>query len=202
MTTQAPATPRRTRLTPERELELYTAVVDLLREVGYEALTMDAVAARTRSSKATLYRQWKGKPELVATSLRACKPVHTAEIDTGSIVTDLHELARGAVKHGDDDTAVMRALAHATAQNPDLAKALREALFEPENAALHSMLNRAVERGEIAAGRKALDLLPYMMLGAFLGRPLIEDRPVDPEFMHAYVDAVILPALGVTPVSR
>ncbi len=56
----------RSRLTPEREAELYAAVLDLLREVGYDALTMDAVAARTRASKATLYRQWQGKPELVA----------------------------------------------------------------------------------------------------------------------------------------
>lgn len=52
----------RTRLTPERESELYGAVLDLLREVGYDALTMDAVAARTRSSKATLYRQWGASP--------------------------------------------------------------------------------------------------------------------------------------------
>ncbi|KOG46577.1 TetR family transcriptional regulator, partial [Streptomyces varsoviensis] len=37
-------------MTPERESELYHAVLDLLGEVGYDALTMDAVAARTRSS--------------------------------------------------------------------------------------------------------------------------------------------------------
>jgi AcrR family transcriptional regulator len=197
MTTQAPATARRTRLTPEREQELYTAVIDLLREVGYEALTMDAVAARTHSSKATLYRQWKGKPELVATALRACKPVHAEDIDTGSIVTDLHELARGAADHGDGDTAVMRALAHASAQNPDLHQALRDALVDPETAAFRRMMARAVERGEIAADRKAMDFIFYVMIGAFLGRPLLDDKPVDPDFLHAYIDAIVLPALGV-----
>jgi len=67
------ATVRRTRLTSERESELYQAVIDLVREVGYEAMTMDAVAARSRSSKATLYRQWQGKPQLVAAAMR-----HTA----------------------------------------------------------------------------------------------------------------------------
>lgn len=56
------ATVRRSRITPEREAELYAAVLDLLREVGYEALTMDAIAARTKSSKATLYRQWGASP--------------------------------------------------------------------------------------------------------------------------------------------
>src|ERR1700743_1536379 len=75
----------RTRLSPEREGELYTAVLDLLREVGYDALTMDAVATRTRSSKATLYRQWGSKPELVVRALRHNKPSRLAEIDTGSL---------------------------------------------------------------------------------------------------------------------
>jgi len=55
------ATVRRTRLSDEREAELYRAVIELVLEVGYEAMTMDAVAARSRSSKATLYRQWEGK---------------------------------------------------------------------------------------------------------------------------------------------
>ena len=45
---------------------------------------MDAVAARTHSSKATLYRQWGSKPELVASSLRHSKPVTLAGIDTGA----------------------------------------------------------------------------------------------------------------------
>ncbi|WP_405728754.1 TetR/AcrR family transcriptional regulator [Streptomyces sp. NBC_01537] len=206
MTTEATATARRnTRLTPEREMELYTAVVDLLREVGYEALTMDAVATRTRSSKATLYRQWKGKPELVATALRACKPVRAEEVDTGSIVTDLYELAKDIPKHQDQDaTGVMRALAHAAAHNPDLGNALREALIEPEVAALRGMLDRAVDRGEIPQGRPAVDYMIFMMTGAFFGRPLIEDRAVDAEFLTRYIDAVVLPALGVTvpPVSR
>jgi AcrR family transcriptional regulator len=80
----------RTRLTPERESELYAAVLDLLREVGYDALTMDAVAARTRSSKATLYRQWGSKPELVVKALRHNKPGGLAEIDTGSLRGDFH----------------------------------------------------------------------------------------------------------------
>jgi AcrR family transcriptional regulator len=202
MTSRTPATASRTRLTPERELELYQAVVDLLREVGYEALTMDAVAARTHSSKATLYRQWKGKPELVATALRACKPSHGGEVDTGSLATDLYEMARRADEHGEEETAVIRALAHAAATHPDLGKALREALFEPEKAALRRMLTRAAERGEIAAGRPAIDFMPHMMFGAFLGRVLVEDRPADSDFIIRYIDAVVLPALGAAPVGR
>src|SRR4051812_31017015 len=102
---------RRTRISPEREAELHGAVLDLLREVGYEALTMDAVAARTKSSKATLYRQWGSKPELVAKALRCTQPVSLREIDTGSLRGDFALM----VEHSDDaqmakDTALMRGL--------------------------------------------------------------------------------------------
>ncbi|WP_236244320.1 TetR/AcrR family transcriptional regulator [Streptomyces sp. CC210A] len=189
---------RSTRLTPERESELYEAVIDLLGEAGYDGLTMDAVAARTRSSKATLYRQWGSKPELVAQALRHHKPVRIADIDTGSLRGDFHEL----ISHSDDcrmekDSAMMRGLAHAIHENPELLQALRELLIEPEMTGLDQVLRRAVERGEVRADNPALDLVPHMVIGAFIARPLIEDRPVDQAFFRTYVDAVVLPALGV-----
>lgn len=188
----------RSRLTPERESELYTAVLDLLREVGYDALTMDAVAARTRSSKATLYRQWGSKPELVARALRDNKPADLSEIDTGSLRGDFREL----LERTDDcqmekDSALMRGLAHAVHTNPELHRALRELLIEPEMNGLDEVLRRAVRRGEVDAGNPALKLIPHMLIGAFVARPLIEDQPVDHAFLSAYVDAVVLPSLGV-----
>ncbi|WP_433889904.1 TetR/AcrR family transcriptional regulator [Streptomyces sp. CA-111067] len=199
MTAQA-ATPasRRTRLTPERERELYEAVVELLREVGYEALTMDAVAARTRSSKATLYRQWKGKPELVATALRHSKPVSMSDIDTGSLPGDLHELVRC---HDQTETKrdqeLMRGLAHAAFQNEDLFRALRELLIEPELDSFRLLVQRAVDRGELAADRPASEFIPHMLFGAALARPIIEGVDADPEYSHRYIDAVVVPALGL-----
>lgn len=189
---------RRTRLTPEREGELYAAVLALLREVGYEALTMDAVAARTRSSKATLYRQWKGKPELVVSALRHNKPLSLEDIDTGTVRGDLLAMAA----HTDEaemerDAALMRGLGHAIHANPDLHRALRELLIEPEKAALDRMLLRAVERGEVSRDSPALEYVAHMMLGAFVARPMIEDRSADRDYLARYIDAVILPALGL-----
>ncbi|MYS23928.1 transcriptional regulator, TetR family [Streptomyces sp. DvalAA-14] len=190
---------RRTRLTPERERELYEAVVGLLREVGYEALTMDAVAARTRASKATLYRQWKGKPELVATALRHHKPVSLADIDTGSLPGDLHELVRchdqSEVKR---DQELMRGLAHAAFQNEDLFRALRELLIEPELASFRDLVQRAVDRGELAADSPARDFVPHMLFGGALARPIIEGIDPDPEYSHRFIDAVVVPALGLS----
>ncbi|MEV0258711.1 TetR/AcrR family transcriptional regulator [Streptomyces sp. NPDC050732] len=196
MTEATPA--RRSRITPEREAELYEAVLDLLREVGYDALTMDAVAARTRSSKATLYRQWGSKPELIAKALRHNKPTSLAEIDTGSLRGDLYEMvARSDDCQMEKDAALMRGLFHAVHDNPELHQALRNLLIEPELTGLNDLLRRAVDRGEIAADNPALKFAVHMMVGAFVARDLIEDRPVDRAFLASYVDAVILPALGI-----
>lgn len=152
------ATARRSRITPEREAELYEAVLDLLREVGYDALTMDAVAARTRSSKATLYRQWGGKPELVVKAIRHNKPGEIGDVDTGSLRGDLHALM---VREDDctmeQNSALMRGVAMALHQNPDLRQAFREQLIEPEMAEFQRVLQRAVDRGEIRADCPALD---------------------------------------------
>ncbi|ATL28385.1 TetR/AcrR family transcriptional regulator [Streptomyces formicae] len=192
------ATTRRSRITPEREAELYEAVLDLLREVGYEALTMDAVAARTRSSKATLYRQWGSKPELIARALRHNKPTSLDEIDTGSLRGDIHAMmARSDDCQMDRDAALMRGLFHAIHGNAELHQALRQLLIEPELDHLNTLLRRAVDRGEVAADNPALDFVIHMLVGGFVARDLIEDRTVDREFLTAYIDAVILPALGI-----
>ncbi|MGW3492570.1 TetR/AcrR family transcriptional regulator [Streptomyces sp. NPDC001020] len=199
----APAEPvrapgRRSRITPEREAELYGAVLDLLREVGYDALTMDAVAARTRSSKATLYRQWGGKAELVVKAIRHSKRGRTNEIDTGSLQGDLHALA--ALEDDctrERNSALMRGVAMAMHHNPDLRQAFREQIVEPEMVQFRHMLQRAIDRGEIRPDCPALDFLPHMMVGGFITRALLDDQPPTRAFLTSYIDAVVLPALGV-----
>lgn len=188
---------RRSRLSPEREGELYEAVVELLGEVGYDALTMDAVAARTHSSKATLYRQWKSKPQLVASALRHTKPVSLLDIDTGTLRGDLHEIVRCTDGAPARDAALMRGLAQAIHTHPDLHQALRELLIYPEMSALDVLLRRAVDRGEVAPDRPALDYVVHMMCGALVARSLIDGEEPDAAYLGEYVDAVVLPALGL-----
>ncbi len=190
------ATVRRSRITPEREAELYGAVLDLLREVGYDALTMDAVASRTRSSKATLYRQWGGKAELVAKAIRHMK-TSAGDVDTGSLRGDFHAM----VTREDDcrmeqNSALMRGLAMALHGNPDLLQAFRELIIDPETEELRAVLRRAVQRGEIRPDNPAQDYVLHMLIGAFAVRGIIDQRPPTQEFLASYVDAVILPALG------
>ncbi|GGS49723.1 MULTISPECIES: TetR/AcrR family transcriptional regulator [Streptomyces] len=197
--TEAVAATRRSRITPEREAELYEAVLDLLREVGYDALTMDAVAARTRSSKATLYRQWGGKADLVAKAVRHNKPGGSAdEVDTGSLRGDLHALTlRSDDCEMEQNSALMRGLAMAMHGNPDLLRAFRDHLIDPEMAAFRRVLQRAIDRGEVRADNPAIDYVMHMMIGGFAARTLIDEQPPTQAFLLSYIDAVVLPALGV-----
>jgi AcrR family transcriptional regulator len=191
------ATARRSRITPEREAELYEAVLDLLREVGYDAVTMDAVAARTKSSKATLYRQWGGKAELVAKAVRHNKPGGSVgEVDTGSLRSDLHALTmRSDDCDLEQNSALMRGLAMAIHGNPDLLKAFREHLIEPEMAEFRRVLQRAMDRGEVRPDNPAVDYMIHMMIGGFAARSMIDEQPPTQAFLLSYIDAVVLPAL-------
>ncbi|MBO8200015.1 TetR/AcrR family transcriptional regulator [Streptomyces smyrnaeus] len=194
------AATRRSRITPEREAELYEAVLDLLREVGYDALTMDAVATRTRSSKATLYRQWGGKPQLVATAVRHSKPGRLGDIDTGSLRGDFHAIvAREDDCTMEQNSALMRGLFMAVHHNPELLRAFQELLIEPEMEEFRRVLRRAVDRGEVRSDNPALDYVVHMLIGAFATRALIEDQPPTQTFLTSYIDAVVLPALGLPP---
>ncbi|WDO07891.1 TetR/AcrR family transcriptional regulator [Streptomyces murinus] len=195
--TEAVAAARRSRITPEREAELYEAVLELLREVGYDALTMDAVAARTRSSKATLYRQWGGKAELVVKALRHNKRGHIGDIDTGSLRGDLHAL----VAREDDCTmqqnsALMRGIAMAMHRHEDLRETFRAQIVEAEIVSGRQMLQRAIDRGEVRPDCPAIDFMVHMMVGGFATRTLLEDQPPTQDFLTSYIDAVVLPALG------
>lgn len=199
MTAAAPRT-RRSRLTPEREAELYTTVLDLLGEVGYEALTMGSVAARTRCSKATLYRQWAGKPELVARALRHGKGLVLDGIDTGSLHGDLHAMAaRLDDEELEKETALVRGLVLAVHSHPDLQRALRDLVIDPDPRGIETLLRRAVERGEVRPESPALHYFPHLLVGALVARPLVGDQAVDRTFLVRYLDAVVLPALVARP---
>ncbi|MFF8293469.1 TetR/AcrR family transcriptional regulator [Streptomyces sp. NPDC016309] len=200
MSTQAAtAAARRSRISPEREQELYGAVLDLLREGGYDAVTMEGVAARTKCGKATLYRQWKTKSQLVTAALDKSRCSLFTGIDTGSLAGDLRAAAVAAAGRRGRDTELMEAVGQAYLQHPDLRRALRETVIAPEVAALDAMLRRGVERGEIAADNPAIAFVAPGFLGVLRIERLFEDRFGEEDALPAYVEAVILPALGIAP---
>jgi AcrR family transcriptional regulator len=190
-------TSRRSKLTPEREQEFFDAVLEQIRSCGYDAVTMEGIAASTRCSKSTLYRQWKTKPHFVAAALRSNRRVRFGGIDTGSLAEDLRQAARAAGEGAGRDTGLLQALGHAVMEDPELKGALREALVEPEIAALRAILERGVARGEVPAGHPALEYVPAQLFGMLRMRPVVEGEQADAEYLLGFVDAVVLPALGL-----
>ncbi|MFD5875953.1 TetR/AcrR family transcriptional regulator [Streptomyces sp. NPDC060322] len=191
--------PRRSKITPERAQELYNAVLDLVRESGYDSLTMEGVAARTRCGKSTLYRQWGSKPELVVAALHSTRRTLFSDIDTGSLSGDLHATAQVVDAASGQDTALMHALSHAALQNPDLLCAMRSTLITPAIAAIDAMVERAVRRGEITADNPAADYVAAQVLGIMRARPLLEGRYTNDAFLTGFIECAVLPALGLTP---
>ncbi|MFI8191270.1 TetR/AcrR family transcriptional regulator [Streptomyces sp. NPDC085946] len=192
------AASRRSKLTREREQEFFDAVLDQIRECGYDAVTMEGIAASTRCSKSTLYRQWKTKPQFVAAALRSHRRVHFAGVDTGSLAEDLRQAARVAGEWSAKDAGLLQALGHAVMQDRELAQALREALIDPEIAALREILDRGVARGEVPAGHPALEFVPVQVFGVLRVRPVLEGECADPDYLVRFVEAAVLPALGLT----
>lgn len=157
---------------------------------------MDAVAQRAHTSKATIYRQWGGKPGLVAASLRDVKD-DDGDFDTGSLRGDLTALAEAIGEVAARNGPLFAAVSHAVLSDPALAAALRECLLEPGYAKLRTVLDRAVSRGEIEAAAPAIAEVPNLFFQAIVGRQVLEGRPVDAGYLVGLVEAVVLPALGV-----
>ena len=93
-TTPTETAATRPRVEGDREAEILDATLEVLVDVGYDRLTMDAVALRAQASKATLYRRWNTKVRLVIDALLATKQAPTVP-DTGSLRGDLIELFCG-----------------------------------------------------------------------------------------------------------
>ncbi|MFB4308496.1 TetR/AcrR family transcriptional regulator [Actinomadura sp. GTD37] len=192
----SPAARRRSRVSPDRAAELFALVLDQLAEVGYDALSVEAVAARARMSKATIYRQWGGKPELIVAAVRSLGTRNVDTIDTGSLLGDLKSYIARFHEIAAFDRGTNRALTHAVHRDPRLMAAVRQTVVEPGVAALNTMLSRAVARGEVAADCKALPYVNHMLMGALGGESLLGED-LDADFLNGYIDHVIAPALGL-----
>ncbi|MGV9574262.1 TetR-like C-terminal domain-containing protein, partial [Streptomyces nigra] len=138
------------------------------------------------------------KPQFVAAALRASRQTRFDGIDTGSLADDLREAARAAGAWSAKDTRLLQALGHAVTEDEELRTALREALIDPEIDALRQILRRGVERGEVPADHPALDYIPAQIFGVLRARPVLEGKDADPEYIVRFVEAAVLPTLGLT----
>jgi AcrR family transcriptional regulator len=180
---------------PERREAICEAVYELLGEVGYDNMSMDAVAARARASKATIYRAWPSKPELVMAAVVNCLGRTVEPPDTGSLRGDLlAQLTMACDAAKGDDGAVIVGLLSAAARNAELAETMHKQLYESKCALYESILANARARGEVGEGADP-DLLHELLSALILSRRLGRTGPMDDEFITRMVDRVLLPVL-------
>lgn len=183
-----------------RDQEILDATLDVLAETGYDGMTIDMVAARAKAGKATVYRRWSSKPELVLEAVAGLKSASfdvTTLPDTGTLRGDLVAMIQPpSIKDGEHKLQIMAGIVSIIARSPELADAAHEALVEPRAAVYRIIFQRAIERGEISS---TIDVERLCTLGPalFAYRVLMLGQHADREFMLDTIDNVILPAAGL-----
>jgi AcrR family transcriptional regulator len=159
---------------------------------------MDAIAARARASKATIYRRWPGKPELVLDAVRSRAPGLVVPADTGSLRGDLvatySAAAHGA---GAEEAELVAGVLRAMRSTPELGDCVRAQVFESKCDVSRTLVARAVARGELPDGVDPL-LLHEVAGALWFHRVLVVGGPVDDEFIAHVVDDVLIPLLTST----
>jgi AcrR family transcriptional regulator len=136
-----------------RETAILQAVLELLAESGYDQLTIDAVAARARCSKATIYRRWPDKAALVITAVRqhAGQPA-MAVPDTGSLRSDLLAALQAMRSSlSGQDAALILGLLIAMHRDPELADVVRQQVLLAKREVFDAVIARAAARGDARA---------------------------------------------------
>ncbi|MFF4320227.1 TetR/AcrR family transcriptional regulator [Streptomyces sp. NPDC001568] len=203
-------TPDATRRSDRSRRAILDAALALVGEVGYNKLTIEAIAARAGVGKQTIYRWWPSKAAvLLDASLTLAGDAETdgqwsGFPDTGDLAADLKSVLRATVDEFNDEkyAAPARALTAAGATDPELGARFTEQLLEPQLALYEARLRSARDAGRIAADTD-LRLTVEMLLGPFTYRWLMRTAPLTHAYADALVDAVLrsagAPGAGAEP---
>ena len=193
---------QRPRVEGGREEEILDATVAVVAELGYDRLTMDAVATAAKASKATLYRRWSTKADLVVDAISRAKGCPMPEdVDTGSLRGDLVSMACGDGGFTDEmPMSVVAGLLTALHRDADLQKAFRERFLAPRNELTNKVYERAVRRGEIAPDVDVA-LLSVTLPAVIIHHAYILGVEPTDDLILRVIDNVILPAARGSQVS-
>lgn len=180
-----------------RDPEILEVALDVLAETGYDGMTIDMVATRAKAGKATLYRRWPSKADLVLDAV-VCMKSRDIDLDalpdTGTLRGDLIAMIKTpSIRESERKLKVMAGIASMIARSPELAAAAQSALVEPRASVNRTFFRRAIERGEIPADA---DVERLCMIGPAMVAysVLMLGKPVDREFLVSTIDKIILPA--------
>src|SRR3712207_5374828 len=195
-TTDTPRSPRGGRpRDPSRDGVIRAAILRLLAEVGYSALTMDAVAAEAGVGKATIYRRWRTKHGLVVDTLSDINRAIAVPPDTGSVESEARALMDLVVATVQSPAgAAIRSLLPARQYQPALVEAFRKGPLAVWRNAFAAMWARAEARGEVRAGMSGT-VTAEAISALIVQRWLLTGEPLDPAYVDEVFETVVLPLL-------
>ncbi|GAA0232951.1 TetR/AcrR family transcriptional regulator [Cryptosporangium japonicum] len=198
MTTAAPAVKPGRKRDHTRDPEILDATLDVLAETGYDGMTLDQVATRAKAGKATLYRRWSSKSDLVIDAVACMKKENLAPEalpDTGTLRGDLLAMIKPpSIQDAERKLKIMSGVVSMISKQPELREAIQAVMVEPRAAANRFLLRRAVDRGEI---RPDCDVETLALVSASMVfyRTMIQQIPVDRDFLVSVIDEILLPAV-------
>jgi AcrR family transcriptional regulator len=170
---------------------IIAAVFELIGEVGFAGLTIEAVAARAGVGKATIYRRWCSRDELVLAALGSLH-THLDVQDTGDLAADLSYCLGSLCEMIETlGPALFGGLLAQSAVNDDLAALVHE-FVQNGRAPLRELLRKAQANGQLAADVKIEDALD-MLAGGVLFKSLVLGERLDRRVAKRLVDALLSP---------
>jgi AcrR family transcriptional regulator len=180
---------------PSRDGVIRAAILRLLADVGYGALTMDAVASEAGVGKATIYRRWRTKQDLVVDTISDLNRVEATPPDTGSLEGDLRAMLRSLVTVITGPTgAATLSLLSTVPHQPALREAFRNGPLAVWRHAFEQIWARAEQRGEIRPG-KAGSVAAETTSALLVQRWLLTGEPVNDAYADEVLATVVLPLL-------
>jgi AcrR family transcriptional regulator len=178
-----------------RDGAILQATLEVLAETGYERMTTDMVAARAKTSKATMYRRWPSKAELVIEAVESLRDEPVTPVpDTGTLRGDLAALIETFQSPSTTRKfQIMAGLLSILPRDPDLARVVQRRIVQPGTAVMHLLLERAQKRGEIDQGRD-LDTLALVAPAMVAYRLIITGEQVDRQFLTSVINDVLASA--------
>ncbi|MCW2498169.1 TetR/AcrR family transcriptional regulator [Jatrophihabitans sp.] len=173
-----------------------------LSEAGYASFTVEGVAARAKTGKASIYRRWPTKQLLVLEALITQLPTPADcgivpdipdDVTTAEALHDLARLIGGVLVS--PLGAAMRAIKCEAVSDPELARVIDERFQAPRREALMGLLRRGVARGEVRPGA-VTPLIADVLPAVLTHRIIFQSEPVIEETLVEIMNDILLPLIS------
>ena len=183
---------------PALDTAILEGAIDTLAEMGFDKMTMDMVAARSKAGKATVYRRWPSKGELVRDALIWMS--HSSVVvdkvpDTGSLRGDLLAVMKPyTAEHGERKLRVLSGLGSFFSEHQKLADEALSQIYGPWTEMNMKLMKRAIERKEISA-KANIELACDVIVAMTSYRIQVQRKSFNKQTYEELLNDILLPTL-------